>query len=210
MPTETFFRLPEEKRARILECAWEEFTRVPYTEASINRIIMHAKIPRGSFYQYFADKEDLFLCLIGTIRDRLVELFSKTLTRLKGDIFEMPAAILDSLVAASGTVEPEFARALALLRMNANMDLQQLFFECAEDGLCPQELFAYIDTTRLRVQDKSFTDYVFSLLVSTIVFAAGRILQHPEVLAIERERMLGRVEIIKRGAAAESEGGKEK
>ena len=37
MPTDTFFRLPEEKRTRILEGAWSEFTAVPYAEASINR-----------------------------------------------------------------------------------------------------------------------------------------------------------------------------
>ena len=33
MPTDTFFRLPEEKRTRILEGAWSEFTAVPYAEA---------------------------------------------------------------------------------------------------------------------------------------------------------------------------------
>lgn len=53
MPTDTFFRLPEEKRARILEGAWSEFTAVPYAEASINRIVQTSRIPRGSFYQYF-------------------------------------------------------------------------------------------------------------------------------------------------------------
>ena len=61
MPTDTFFRLPEEKRARILEGAWSEFTAVPYAEASINRIVQTSRIPRGSFYQYFEDKNDLFL-----------------------------------------------------------------------------------------------------------------------------------------------------
>ena len=53
MPTDTFFRLPEEKRTRILEGAWSEFTAVPYAEASINRIVQTSRIPRGSFYQYF-------------------------------------------------------------------------------------------------------------------------------------------------------------
>ena len=67
MPTDTFFRLPEEKRARILEGAWSEFTAVPYAEASINRIVQTSRIPRGSFYQYFEDKNDLFLTLIDEI-----------------------------------------------------------------------------------------------------------------------------------------------
>ena len=60
MPKETFFKLSEEKRRRILGAAGEEFTTVPYSEASINRIVKNAQIPRGSFYQYFEDKEDLF------------------------------------------------------------------------------------------------------------------------------------------------------
>ena len=68
MPTSTFFRLPEEKRQRLTEAAWEEFTSVNFASASINRIIQEARIPRGSFYQYFADKEELFRYLLGDMR----------------------------------------------------------------------------------------------------------------------------------------------
>ena len=80
MPTDTFFRLPEEKRARILEGAWSEFTAVPYADASINRIVQTSRIPRGSFYQYFEDKNDLFLTLIDEIRDQFLGLFHDTLS----------------------------------------------------------------------------------------------------------------------------------
>ncbi|MBR3569954.1 MAG: helix-turn-helix transcriptional regulator, partial [Oscillibacter sp.] len=60
MCKETFLRLPEEKRARIVNAAWDEFAAVPFADASINRVIRAAGIPRGSFYQYFEDKNDLF------------------------------------------------------------------------------------------------------------------------------------------------------
>lgn len=90
MPTDTFFRLPEEKRTRILEGAWSEFTAVPYAEASINRIVQTSRIPRGSFYQYFEDKNDLFLTLIDEIRDQFLDLFHDTLERSGGDLFSMP------------------------------------------------------------------------------------------------------------------------
>ena len=60
MPSKTFFHLPAEKRERLLLAAEEEFARVPYAEASINRMIRAAGIPRGSFYMYFRDKEELF------------------------------------------------------------------------------------------------------------------------------------------------------
>lgn len=53
MSSETFRRLPEEKRQRFLQAAWDEFTRVKFEDASINKIIQAAGVPRGSFYQYF-------------------------------------------------------------------------------------------------------------------------------------------------------------
>ena len=64
MPKSTFYRISEEKRNRILTAARNEFLSVPYSEVSINKIIKEAKIPRGSFYQYFEDKEDLFYFML--------------------------------------------------------------------------------------------------------------------------------------------------
>ena len=51
MCTDTFLHLPEEKRTRFLEAAWEEFTRVSFAEACPNQIVRRAGVPRGSFYQ---------------------------------------------------------------------------------------------------------------------------------------------------------------
>ena len=45
MPSATFYNLPEEKRERLLRAAREEFSRVPYESASVNRIIQSAGIP---------------------------------------------------------------------------------------------------------------------------------------------------------------------
>jgi len=64
MPTAQFFKLEKDKQARILAAAVKEFSTVPYNDASINRIIKTADISRGSFYLYFADKEDLLFHLL--------------------------------------------------------------------------------------------------------------------------------------------------
>lgn len=64
MPKETFFNLPEEKRQRIFQVALEEFAAHPYRQVSVNRIVRRAGIPKGSFYQYFGDKRDLFFYLL--------------------------------------------------------------------------------------------------------------------------------------------------
>ena len=64
MPKETFFNLPEEKRQRIIDLALAEFAENDYDTASISRIVAQAGIAKGSFYQYFANKEDLYAYLL--------------------------------------------------------------------------------------------------------------------------------------------------
>ena len=129
MPTDTFFRLPEEKRARIMDSAWSEFTAVPYAEASINRIVQASRIPRGSFYQYFEDKNDLFFFLMDQSRSCFIELFSAELEKSQGDLFEMVAGVFDGLFRCDGMVAPDFVRVFELFRLNASMDVPRMFFE---------------------------------------------------------------------------------
>lgn len=64
MPKNTFFNLPEEKRQHLLEIALAEFANNDYPNASISRIVAQAGIAKGSFYQYFTDKEDLYHYLL--------------------------------------------------------------------------------------------------------------------------------------------------
>jgi len=63
MPRDTFFNLPEDKRNLICAVAIEEFAEYSFDQASINRIVAKSSIAKGSFYQYFEDKKDLFLYL---------------------------------------------------------------------------------------------------------------------------------------------------
>lgn len=69
----TFERLPKEKRDRILQAARAEFLRYPYEKTSINRILAEAEIPKGSFYQYFDDKADLFSLCTCAVYKRLID-----------------------------------------------------------------------------------------------------------------------------------------
>ena len=60
MPTTTFLNLPKEKQTKILNAAKHEFGKNSVEEASVKNIVTEAEIPRGSFYAYFHDKEDLY------------------------------------------------------------------------------------------------------------------------------------------------------
>ena len=73
MVHQTFYKLPEEKRRRITDSAMDEFTSRRYEKTSINRIIEAAGIPKGSFYQYFDSKDDLYTYCIKELSRKLLE-----------------------------------------------------------------------------------------------------------------------------------------
>ncbi|SKC76367.1 TetR/AcrR family transcriptional regulator [Maledivibacter halophilus] len=73
MPKQTFFNLSEEKREKILNTAIDEFAKYYYHKASITRIVNNTGIAKGSFYQYFEDKKDLFKYVIERIGRRKIE-----------------------------------------------------------------------------------------------------------------------------------------
>ncbi len=64
----------------------KEFSRVPLSEASIANIIKDAAIPRGSFYQYFEDKEDIFYFLLEEYSSTLNQRFRLILVKEDGDL----------------------------------------------------------------------------------------------------------------------------
>lgn len=83
MPKSTFFNLPEEKREKILQAAIDEFVQYSYHQASINRIVEGAEIAKGSFYQYFEDKKDLFKYIIEKSAEKKLEYLGHILKALE-------------------------------------------------------------------------------------------------------------------------------
>ncbi len=76
MPKDTFFNLDSAKQRRILEAAMDEFSQRRFSEASINQIVKNADIPRGSFYQYFEGKEDLYIYMLKQIGKEKLDIIS--------------------------------------------------------------------------------------------------------------------------------------
>lgn len=61
---ESFERISEEKRNRILSIAISEFANRGFTSANTNTIAQKAGISVGSLYKYFETKEDFFLTVV--------------------------------------------------------------------------------------------------------------------------------------------------
>lgn len=70
MPKQTFINLSDEKREKIIDAGLKEFSNKGFREASTNMIVEYAGIPKGSFYQYFNDKKDLFLYICGIAAEK--------------------------------------------------------------------------------------------------------------------------------------------
>ena len=61
---DTFDRIPDEKRARIIEIATTEFAGRGFDNANINDIADKAGVSVGSLYKYFDSKENFFLTCV--------------------------------------------------------------------------------------------------------------------------------------------------
>ena len=148
MPTGTFFRLPEEKRSRLMEVAWEEFSNTPYAKVSINRIIQAAQIPRGSFYQYFADKEELFLYMVESLQNSLKEKLTQCLEQGEGDLFQLPMRLMDWAEGGAGELDPQVRRFARIVGMYQGTDVFQLVPR--SERLLPEDVMARVNTAQRR------------------------------------------------------------
>jgi AcrR family transcriptional regulator len=84
MPKQTFFNLPDEKRENILGVAMTEFAEHGYRDASVSRIVESCGIAKGSFYQYFADKADLYeYIVVSCVAERKLQVYRDNEDMLK-------------------------------------------------------------------------------------------------------------------------------
>lgn len=79
MPKQTFFNLDNEKRERIIDAAIDEFSTTSYDHANLQNIVRQSKIPRGSLYQYFDDKFDLYSYIFEIVKERKMTYLSELL-----------------------------------------------------------------------------------------------------------------------------------
>ena len=72
MPTVTWARVDPARRAAVIEAAEAEFGAHGFSHGSLNVIARRAGVAKGSLFQYFADKRDLyaFIADIGSQRVR--------------------------------------------------------------------------------------------------------------------------------------------
>jgi TetR/AcrR family transcriptional regulator len=129
MPRPTFYNLPEEKRSRVTEVAIEEFSDHGFRGASISRIVARSDIAKGSFYQYFDNKADLFEWLLFDVAARRKIAWLAALPdAVAGDFWAVLARLLVAGIGL-GLANPRLSRMAADLWHPSNDPEMRRLFE---------------------------------------------------------------------------------
>lgn len=160
MPRPTFFKLSQEKQNKVMKAAFQEFSRVALSDASIANIIKAAAIPRGSFYQYFKDKEDIFYHLLDIHSQDIKKQLIIFLNDHQGDVIDafidLYCYILDKI---KNSLNEKFFQNIFL---NLNYDLERKFTPNLEDDL--NEVINLIDINKLNIISKLQLIYVVDII----------------------------------------------
>lgn len=166
MPKSTFYNLNTEKREKIEKALKKEFSKHTFEKASISNIIEEANIPRGSFYQYFEDKEDALKYVIENFVNDEKEKMKELLIKNEGDIF---VSILDlySYFVDKNYTETEvrlFQNIINKLR-NENVNIfKSIKTKNFEEWKNEDDKNCYINTSILNIEDKDDVEYILRIL----------------------------------------------
>lgn len=98
MPLKTYYNLDQDKKSRIFHAGLLEFTYQEKDNASVNNIVRIANISKGSFYQYFKDKDDFYWFIVMKVFEGQLEIYNQQLKQFQGDIFKTEESILDGFL----------------------------------------------------------------------------------------------------------------
>lgn len=79
MPKDTFLNLPEEKREMVMRAAINEFMNKGFEKGKIGDIAKSAGVAKGSMYQYFENKRELFLYSVRWALELVMKKYSKVM-----------------------------------------------------------------------------------------------------------------------------------
>ncbi len=95
MPTDTFLNLPEEKRKRISDVLIRHFASRGYFEVNLDEVARDCRVAKGSLFQYFKDKGEMYLFAVDEAFKRFMVL-AEGFDFRKGSIFEYYESYFES------------------------------------------------------------------------------------------------------------------
>lgn len=200
MPKPTFFNLKEEKRNVLIEAAKKEFSRVSLYDASIANILKTAGIPRGSFYQYFEDKEDAFFYLVGEQARKRFETFIMLLKSHNGDLFEATRLMFQSMLEYSfENGQNNFIRNVLL---NMNYKIEKTFTQILTKETLNaryREIFQLTNKEQFQIESEKELYHVLQILSAVTFHNLVQSIADDLTLQEGMEKYMTETNMIKRG-----------
>ncbi|MBR2480617.1 MAG: TetR/AcrR family transcriptional regulator [Clostridia bacterium] len=163
----------EDVRKRIVDAAKTEFLRVGFYRASMLQISNRARVPIGNLYRYFASKEALFDSIVGTAKERILEVIKGGLgLTVKSDALPKQETILKMDKVSDNFLEiaRDYQKEMILLLQKSNGSKHDGFIE---------EVVGYVkDLLNERVKDSNDTphEFLFDLIADNVTRGAFRIM----------------------------------
>lgn len=200
MPSQTFRNLPNEKQETIIKSAIQEFTRVPFAEASINKIIKSANISRGSFYNYFEDKYDLLFYLLEKFKDKITVQIKNMNEFANGNLKELMVLIHKQVFEfyQNDTIKKFLSNIIIYFHGRPEDEINRLQQQIPFLGDC-ERLYKYLDLSQFRSQEKKqiiqTIDIAFAILKNVLFISSVKSLNYQESKIILVEYL----EILEKG-----------
>lgn len=167
MIKQTFYNLPKEKQQRIIKASIDEIIGNSYDKISINKIVKNAVISRGSFYQYFDQKSDLFELIMQNFTSELKNKFIDIMISNKGDILLAALDIFDFM--ANSPTLIEYSNLLKALFTVKRVDIE--FFDtkkCECDKTFVEKLKSLINTEMYNTDCEDNINYIINIVASIL------------------------------------------
>lgn len=204
MPTQRFLKLKEKKKQAILDAAVHEFSRVPYSSASINQIIKEADISRGSFYTYFEDKDDLMQYMLRGFRDSFREKVLCTLRERDGNPFETAVMLLEAAVEQGENgigyrMYRNMLTDLSVMNQNHLFGIKGFLFQDHTYKKFVRDIYGCIDKEHYPIDEDTLgyvVDMVMLIIMKAITIYYKNVVDKEQLLAVIRREM----QILEQGA----------
>ena len=197
MPKQTFFNLKEDKKEKIEKALIKEFSRNSFEKASISNIILEANIPRGSFYQYFEDKEDAIYYIIDKYLEKEKNKIYQYLLRNKGDIFETAVNIYEDM--AKITERDENERLLKNILQEVKKNNINIFGECKEMLRSKRTIEKMINKEELKVENDDDLQYFLRILNAIVRAISMEVVLKKITFEEGKQRLIREIEILEKG-----------
>lgn len=196
MPKKTFFNLNIEKREKIEDAIKKEFSRTTFSKASISNIIEEANIPRGSFYQYFEDKEDAIKYIIYKYIKLEQNKIKTFLIETNGDIFETNIKIYDYMTEEIliGNNINLYRNIMEELKRN-NVNIFDENIECTDIN----SINKLINLENLNIEKEEDINYMLKIISSITRTLTIEVVSKKLTKEEGKEELINQLEILKRG-----------